>query len=97
MLGVSILCGRIDTILLVFAGLLQVSCVNFGKSPSLFSSNMTSVFGEITTQLEGARRVDITSNPINISQSQSALKQNVEDKLLALDTIGSRSGVINYV
>jgi len=100
---------------LVLAGLLQVSCVTFGASPSLVSSNETSVFGEITTQLEGARRVDITalvegdappigsftlyfrgstSNPINVSQSQSALKQNVEDELLTLDTIGSSSVVV---
>ena len=104
--------------LLVLVGILQVSCITLGKSPSLFSSNMTSVFGEITTQLERARRVDITalvegdappigsftlyfrgstSNPINVSQSQSALKQNVEDELLALDTIGSSSVVVNYV
>ena len=104
--------------LLVLVGILQVSCVTLGKSPSLFSSNMMSVFGEITTQLEGARRVDITalvegdappigsftlyfrgstSNPINVSQSQSALKQNVEDKRLAIDTIGSSIVVVNYV
>ena len=38
-----------------------------------------------------------TSNPINVSQSQSALKENVEDELLALDTIGSSSVVVNYV
>ena len=41
--------------------------------------------------------MDSTSNPINVLQSQSALKENVEDELLALDTIGSSSVVVNYV